>query len=410
MKDLAGLIFFILFLVVIAFLNPGVAFFVYALLLVIMVHEAGHFFVAKLFRFKATKFFLGFGPTLWSTQRGETEYGVKALPLGGFVKIIGMSPYEEIEPEDEPRSYPNKPKWQRALLLVAGSATHWVVAFVLLLVVGIGIGIPKVSTEIATVVDETPGGVATAASLSDLEEGDLIVAVGGREVSRWEDVVSYIETRGNEVGTFTIERDGRTMEVEVLLGQVLMKGDDIVAAAPPGDEIRAPRAGETVGGFLGVSPAAKVQRVGPIEGVKFSGSTVATFTVRSVTSLDDVFAPVFNGDLWQSLGEDGERDAEGAVGIVGAGRVAGAAVEAGMYAELLSFIAGLTIFIGLMNLLPLPPLDGGHLAVLAIEKITGKAVDVRKLIPIAAVVIAFFLVLFVAVLYLDLARPIKVPF
>jgi membrane-associated protease RseP (regulator of RpoE activity) len=129
-----------------------------------------------------------------------------------------------------------------------------------------------------------------------------------------------------------------------------------------------------------------------------------------VTSLDDVFAPVFNGELWRSLGEEGERDAEGAVGIVGAGRVAGAAVEAGMYAELLSFIAGLTIFIGLMNLLPLPPLDGGHLAVLAVEKITGKTVDVRKLIPIAAVVIAFFLVLFVAVLYLDLARPIKVPF
>ena len=410
MKDLSGLIFFVIFLVAIAFINPGVAFFIYALLIVIMIHEAGHFTVAKLFGFKATKFFLGFGPTLWSKQKGETEYGVKAFPLGGFVKIVGMSPYEEIEPEDEPRSYPNKPKWQRALLLVAGSATHWVVAFVLLLVVGMGIGIPKVSTEIATVVDETPDGVATAASLSDLEEGDRIVAVGGREVSGWEEVVSYIETRGNEVGTFTIERDGTTMDVDVPLGQVIMKDEEVVAAAAPGDDIRAPRAGETVGGFLGVSPAAKVEQVGPIEGVKFSAGTVATFTARSVTSLDDVFAPVFNGDLWRSLGEEGERDAEGAVGIVGAGRVAGAAVQAGMYAELLSFIAGLTIFIGLMNLLPLPPLDGGHLAVLAVEKITGKTVDVRKLIPIAAVVIAFFLVLFVAVLYLDLARPIKVPF
>lgn len=410
MKDLAGPFIFLFFLVAIAFVNPGVAFFIYALLIVIMVHEAGHFFVAKLFGFKATKFFLGFGPTLWSTQKGETEYGVKAFPLGGFVKIIGMSPYEEIEPEDEPRSYPNKPKWQRALLLVAGSATHWVVAFVLLLVVGMGLGIPKASTEIAVVVDKAPGGVPTAASLSELQEGDRILAVGGREVSEWEDVVDYIEARGNEVGTFTIERDGARSEMDILLGEAITDGNQVVAAAPPGEEVRAPRSGETVGGFLGVSPEAKVERVGPIEGIKFSGATIATFTARSVTSLDDVFAPVFNGELWRSLGEEGERDAEGAVGIVGAGRVAGAAVEAGLYAELLSFIAGLTIFIGLMNLLPLPPLDGGHLAVLAVEKITGKTVDVRKLIPIAAVVIAFFLVLFFAVLWLDLARPIKVPF
>ena len=391
-------------------MSLGVGFFIVAILIVIMVHETGHFLVAKFFNFKATKFFLGFGPTLWSTQRGETEYGVKAFPLGGFVKIVGMSPYEEIEPEDEARSYPNKPRWQRALLLVAGSATHWVLAFVLLLVVAIGLGIPKVSTEIAHIVDTAAGGIPTAASRSDLRVGDEIVAVGGREVSEWEDVVAYIEERGNEVGTFTIERGDSRMEIEVLLGEAITDGNDIVAAAPPGQEVRAPRPGETVGGFLGVSPEARVERVGPIEGIKFSGATVATFTARSVSSLDDVFAPVFNGELWRSLGEEGERGAEGAVGIVGAGRVAGAAVEAGLYAELLSFIAGLTIFIGLMNLLPLPPLDGGHLAVLAVEKITGKTVDVRKLIPIAAVVIAFFLVLFVAVLYLDLARPIKVPF
>lgn len=388
----------------------GILFFIAVLLIVIMIHESGHFLMAKLFGFKATKFFLGFGPTLWSTQKGETEYGVKAFPLGGFVKIIGMSPYEEIEPEDEPRSYPNKPRWQRALLLVAGSATHWVVAFILLLIVGVALGIPRISTEIARVVAETPDGAVTAASLSDLEEGDRIIAAGGQEVSEWDEVVAYIEERGNETGTFTIERDGEVMELQIPLGRAITSDGEIVAAAAPGEDIRDPRPGEKLAGFLGVSPEGKVERVGPIEGIKFSGSTTWLFTIRSITSLDDVFAPVFNGELWRSLGEDGERDAEGAVGLVGAGRVAGAAAQAGMYAELLSFVAGLTIFIGLMNLLPLPPLDGGHLAVLLWEKVTGKTVDVRKLIPVAAVVIAFFLALFVAVLYLDLARPIKVPF
>jgi membrane-associated protease RseP (regulator of RpoE activity) len=387
----------------------GILIFTVALLVVIMVHESGHFLVAKLFGFKATKFFLGFGPTVWSTQKGETEYGIKALPLGGFVKIIGMSPYEEIEPEDESRSYPNKPRWQRALLLVAGSATHWVVAFVLLFVVAVGFGFPKASNQIARVV-ESAAGVETAAAKAGLRPGDRIVAIDGRTTSEWDEIVDYIEERGNETGRFTVERDGGEIELEVLIGEAITRNGEIVAAAAPGEEVRPPKAGEKVAGFLGVSPEPTTERAGPIEGIRFAGVTVADFTVRSVTSLDDVFAPVFNGDLLRSLGESGEREAEGAVGLVGAGRVAGAAVEAGMYAELLSFIAGLTIFIGLMNLLPLPPLDGGHLAVLALEKITGKTIDVKKLIPVAAIVIAFFLALFAAVLYLDLARPIKVPF
>src|ERR687895_431164 len=146
----------------------GIWYFVVALLVVVMVHEAGHFFVAKLFDFKATKFFVGFGPTLWSTQRGETEYGVKAIPAGGFVKIVGMNPYEEIPAVDQPRAYPNKPRWQRALLLVAGSATHWVIAFVILFVTAMTIGFPteQLANSVAAVQSGTP------ASEAGIQEGD----------------------------------------------------------------------------------------------------------------------------------------------------------------------------------------------------------------------------------------------
>jgi RIP metalloprotease RseP len=374
-----------------------------------MIHEAGHFLVAKLFGFKATKFFLGFGPTLWSFEKGETEYGVKGIPAGGFVKIVGMSPYEEVPPEDEARSYPNKPAWQRALLLVAGSATHWVVAFVLLLIVAVGFGLPTPTNEIATVVDQVEG-VRTAAAEAGLEVGDRIVAVGGVATNDWNRIVSYISERGGENGTFTIEKDGGpTIEITVPIGQAIMDDRGVVAVAPPGEELPAPGPGERLSGFLGVSPEGVMDR-DPVGGVGFAASQIGEFTVRSITALPEVFKPVFNGELWQSLTESGERDPQGAVGIVGAGRLVGQAAEAGLYAEMLSFVAGLTIFIGVMNLLPLPPLDGGHLAVLLWERITGKPVDIRKLIPIAAVVIAFFLILFVAVLYLDLARPIKVPF
>lgn len=396
-------------------MTGGVLIFVAGILIVIMVHESGHFLVAKLFGFKATKFFLGFGPTLWSTQKGETEYGVKALPLGGFVKIVGMSPYEEIEPEDEPRSYPNKPRWQRALLLVAGSATHWVVAFVLLVVAAAAFGFPvrEPTNEIAIVEEKILDGVETAAWDAGFRPEDRVVAVGGKPTTDWDEIVAYIHRHGGGIGVFTVVRDGERVAIEALLGQAIFKerNDELVAAAAPGEPLtEEPGPGEYVAGFLGVSPELAVEKRAIGDAIVFAGGSVARFTVRSVTTLPEVFAPVFNGELWRSLTEEGARGQEGAVGLVGASRVAGRAAEAGMYAELLSFIAGLTIFIGLMNLLPLPPLDGGHLAVLAYEKITGRIVDVRKLIPLAAAVISFFVILFIAVLYLDLARPIEIPF
>ncbi len=393
----------------------GVLIFVVAILIVIMVHETGHFLVAKLFGFKATKFFLGFGPTLWSRQKGETEYGIKALPLGGFVKIIGMSPYEEIPPEDESRSYPNKPRWQRALLLAAGSATHWVVAFVLLVVAAAAFGFPvrEPTNEIAIVEEKILDGVETAAWDAGFQPEDRIVAVGGTATTDWDEIVDYIHAHGGETGTFTVERDGERVNIEVLLGEGIFKtrNDELVTAAAPGEPLtEEPGPGEYVAGFLGVSPELAVEKRAIGDAIVFAGGSVARFTAASVTTLPEIFAPVFNGELWRSLTEEGERGQEGAVGLVGASRVAGRAAEAGMFAELLSFIAGLTIFIGLMNLLPLPPLDGGHLAVLAYEKITGRIVDVRKLIPLAAAVISFFVILFIAVLYLDLARPIDIPF
>ncbi len=393
----------------------GVLIFVVAILIVIMVHETGHFLVAKLFGFKATKFFLGFGPTVWSTQKGETEYGIKALPLGGFVKIVGMSPYEEIEPGEESRSYPNKPRWQRALLLVAGSATHWVVAFLLLVVAATAFGFPvrEPTNEIAIVEEKVFGEVETAAWDAGFQPEDRIVAVGGEATTDWNEIVDYIHEQGGEIGVFTILRDGERTDIEVLLGEAIFKerNDELVAAAAPGESLsEAPGPGEFVAGFLGVSPELAVEKQAVGDAVVFAGGSVARFTTQSVTALPEIFAPVFNGELWQSLTEEGARGQEGAVGLVGAGRVAGRAAEEGMFAELLSFIAGLAIFIGIMNLLPLPPLDGGHLAVLAYEKITGRIVDVRKLIPLAAAVISFFVILFIAVLYLDLARPIDIPF
>jgi membrane-associated protease RseP (regulator of RpoE activity) len=389
-------------------MSLGVFLFIVALIVVIMIHEAGHLTVAKLFNFKATQYFLGFGPTLWSFRKGETEYGVKAIPAGGFVKIVGMNPYEEIPPEDLPRSYPNRPKYQRALLLVAGSATHWIVAYVLLVFAAMAIGYPtgQATTEVAAISQDTP------AAESGIEPGDKIVAAGGNEVSTWEEVRAYIRSHGGEAATFTVERDGVTEDVTVRLGTALItESGRPVEIAQPGEELPPPEPGQTETGFLGVSPKPEYQTEGLIGSLGKAGEQTWDATTLSFRGIGEVFTTVFNGELWAALTGDGERaPTEGPVGLVGAGRVASDIVSEGAYLDFIHMIVIFTIFIGMMNLLPLPPLDGGHLAVVGYEAITGRQVDIRKLIPVAAAVISFFVLLFLAVLYLDLARPIQTNF
>lgn len=389
----------------------GIVIFVVAIIVVVMIHESGHFFVAKLFDFKVTKFFLGFGPTLWSVDKGETEYGVKAIPAGGFVKIVGMNPYEEVPPEDRPRAYSSKPRWQRALVIVAGSGTHFVVAFLILLVTAMTLGFPTgdVTNEVAAV--NAVRGATTPALEAGIEPGDHIVGVGGHRTTAWSEIRSYIRSHGGETATFTVESDGETRTVDVKLGCALFRDVDVVDYAASCDDLRAPGPNETVTGFFGVSPEPEFQTKSFLASWADAGAKTWSAVVGSVKGIGDVFGMVFGGELWHALTGEGERTAtDGPLGIVGAGRIAGESVAKGNILDLIGLIIGFTVFVGLMNLLPLPPLDGGHLAVLAYEGITRRSVDVRKLIPIAAAVISFFVLLFVAVLYLDLARPIKVPF
>jgi membrane-associated protease RseP (regulator of RpoE activity) len=169
----------------------GILAFVVALLTSVMLHEAGHFTAAKLFKMKATQFFVGFGPTLWSRQKGETEYGIKAIPAGGFVKIIGMTPLEEIAPEDQSRAFINKPGWQRFIVLVAGSTMHFVIAIVLLFVLFVGWPsvvhgagrVAAVEKCVPTAADGScPPGSVAAPAVGKLQQDDIITAIDGQPV------------------------------------------------------------------------------------------------------------------------------------------------------------------------------------------------------------------------------------
>lgn len=389
----------------------GVVLFVVAIIAVIMIHEGGHFLTAKLFGFKATKFFLGFGPTLWSVRRGETEYGVKAIPAGGFVKIVGMNPYEDVAPEDLPRSYPNKPRWQRAIVLAAGSGTHFIVAFVILFVTAMTLGFPTgaATNEVAAV--NAVRGAQTPALAAGIEPGDRIVRVGGEATTSWAKIRAYIRAHGGEDATFTVQDASGTRTVHVTLGCALFRDLRVIDYSATCSDLQPQRPGDEVTGFFGVSPQPAYETKSPLAAIPDAGAKTWSAIYGSVRGIGDVFGMVFGGELWHALTSDGQRSAtDGPLGIVGAGRIAGESVAKGNFLDLIGLIVGFTVFVGLMNLLPLPPLDGGHLAVLAYEAVTRRRVDVRKLIPLAAAVISFFVLLFIAVLYLDLARPIKVPF
>jgi membrane-associated protease RseP (regulator of RpoE activity) len=385
----------------------GVVVFVASILVVVMVHETGHFVVAKAFDFKATRFFLGFGPTIWSFRRGETEYGVKALPLGGFVKISGMNPYEDVPPEDRQRSYPNKPRWQRALVLGAGSATHWLLVFTVLVPTLMIIGLPSriASNKLYSLQAESP------AASAGLEPGDRIVGVGGVETESWPRIRSYIRDHAGERAVFTVVRDGAERDVAVRLWWAIYDGRGrLVAFGPARADLRQPRPGEQLVGFLGVSPEPTYETSSLAEALGGAARRTWLYTRLSVRGIGEVFAQVVDGRLWDALAGEGRRaPGEGPLGVVGASRLAEETVARGQYLALIELMCSFTIFVGLMNLLPLPPLDGGHLAVVAYEAVTKRTVDLRKLIPLAAAVISFFVLLFLAVLYLDLARPIKVP-
>ena len=157
-----------------------VAFFA-GLLVVILIHEAGHYLVARLFGFKVEEYFVGFGPRLWSFRRGEIEYGVKALPLGGYVKIAGMNPYEAVAPEDLPRSYGAKPIWQRALVIFAGPGSHLLVAALIFSSLLFFYGDPRTTVPVVGTVEPTLSGVTSPASVAGLRPGDRIVGVGDIE-------------------------------------------------------------------------------------------------------------------------------------------------------------------------------------------------------------------------------------
>ncbi|NQV05227.1 site-2 protease family protein [bacterium] len=359
----------------------------FGIISMVMIHEAGHFFAAKAFGMKATEFFFGFGPKLWSTKKGDTEYGVKAFPLGGYVRIIGMNPYEEVAPEDEGQTYRERPFYQKSIVVLAGVASHFIVAFLLFYVVSTIIGTTELTATISAVQVTLEDGTPTPAAAAGLQGGDEIIAIDGVSVATWGDLTSEIAARPGETVSLTVIRDDLQIGVET----------DLLA-------IDAADGGKR--GYLGVMAGERTERTNPLAGIPEAGGQVVDAIVVSTRGMWQLFTGL--GDLISATfsGDDAKLDQVRPASPIGLVRIGAQTQDLGI-GFTLQLVALVNVFVGLFNVIPLYPLDGGHFSVALYEKIRGREADVQKLAPIAAAVVIFFVLLGVLAIYLDITNPLQ---
>ena len=437
----------------------GVLIFIVAILASIGLHELGHMIPAKKFGGKVTQYFIGFGPTVWSKHVGETEYGVKAIPLGGYVKIVGMLPpdaehlaesvtvdadgnrvvkvrksntgmftqlisdaraaeWELIRPEDGPRLFYRLPWWKKVVVMAGGPSVNILIAFFIFWGVFATVGnkAEETALPIAAQVSDCvvpyadsgrvcrPTDPPAPAKLAGIEPGDRFVAFNGVPVSSWQQFTDAIRANGDKPATIGVLRGGRALTLHattrVELRPTSLTDQKLVAV-----------------GFLGVLPKGQAPTGGPLYTVDQMGH----MTVGVVQALGTMPVKVFG--VAKALVGIQPRDPNSPVSIVGGGRIAGQVASAQHFplrdkiVDLLMLVAGFNFFIGMFNFVPLLPLDGGHIAGALWEGLRrGVArlrrrpdpgyVDVARLLPIAYVMASLFLVMGLVLILADIFVPV----
>jgi membrane-associated protease RseP (regulator of RpoE activity) len=425
----------------------GVALFALGLLASIALHEVGHMLPAKKFGVKVSQYFVGFGRTVWSVKRGETEYGVKAIPLGGFVRLVGMFPpakdqpegtvrksttglfttliadaraaeYESVKPGDENRLFYRKPWWQKLVIMTSGPMVNMILAVLILGGVFMGFGIYQPKTVIAQVSDCVipasdagrtckPSDPVSPAKLAGLRSGDRIASFNGQTITSWDQLTQVIRANGNGAATLVYERDGVDHTVQT---------STTVSQRP---DLNDPTKTVEVG-FFGVSPTEVRERQGPgyLAGTMWDYTQkTAGVLVHMPAKMVGVFEAAFGGQA---------RDAQSPMSVVGASRVAGELATthqlsvSDRIASVLALLGVVNLFVALFNFIPLLPLDGGHIAGAlyeavrrAIARLRGRPdpgfVDVAKLLPVAYVAATVIIVMGVLLVYADLVNPVRLP-
>ena len=400
----------------------GVVLFALGIGISIALHEYGHLVVAKLFGMKVRRYFIGFGPRVFSFRRGETEYGLKAIPAGGFCDIACMTALDELAPDEEGRAMYRQSAWKRVAVMLGGPVTHFLLGFVLLYTVAVGWGLPNLTAPTTAIVDRTvcvapsqnpdftyaPCSGTGPAGRAGIEPGDVITAVNGVETPTFDDVVTQTQQLSGTV-TYTVERDGSTLEVPVTLEAAQRY------VLPAGATDPAQATVQTVGA-IGVAP----ETFGPVQYNALSavpGTVAYTGTMFEQTWQGLLKFPEKIPGLVDAV-TGGQRDQESPVSVVGASRSGGEVAEQGLWQVFLLLLATLNFFIGVFNLLPLLPLDGGHMAVTIYERARnavrrsrgrpdGAPVDYTKLAPLTYVVLVVFVGVTLLTVTADIVNPIR---
>ncbi len=385
-----GVIGLIGLLVFLAVLNVWWFVFVVGVLIAIFFHELGHFVTAKWTGMKATQFFIGFGPRLWSFRRGETEYGVRALPLGAFVRIIGMNNMDEVPEADEARTYRQQSYPKRLLVISAGSIMHMIMAVLLLFAV-YSIDGEQVERAGADINELLPGGPADQAGI---RAGDIVVAIGAASVDSPDDLGDAVQQLApGDTVVFNVVRDGEPLSIPVTVAQNTdpnspLQGKPFVGVASSDvfETVDHSIAGAAVNSVTDIFPTAWESSKGVVKVL----NPVNVFTHLNGTNDDLSTRPT------TLVGVTGLSDDVGdAAGLMG----------------ILFLLAVLNVFIGVFNMFPLLPLDGGHAAIATYERVRERDgrryyADVSKMMPFAMAVMTVLLFLFASGLYLDITDPV----
>jgi len=356
----------------------GIVFFV-------TVHELGHFLAARYTGMKATEMFFGFGPRLWSVKKGETEYGFRLLPFGGFVKIAGMGPFaDDTEPQ---RSYQHKKAWQKIVVALSGVALNFLMAFLILVGLFMVDGVAEFGNRVMVVVEEMADGTPTPAAAAGIQEGDVILEVDGIPTDQWEDTASLLRDRPNQPVPIRLRRDGQVMVVEPTLAS------------------RSQESGAEQG-FLGIAPTWESRSLGLGEAVSTATSQIGEAVLITFRAVGQLVNPSSLGELASGIFGGEVSPDNRPVSPIGLANIGAQIGERGV-ADVVRLLAYLNIVLGVFNLIPAYPLDGGHVAVALYEKVFRRRARPSVLISIAAGVTVLVIFLGVAALVLDVIDPIR---
>ncbi|WP_030728636.1 RIP metalloprotease [Streptomyces griseus] len=424
----------------------GIAVFVVGLLSSIAWHELGHLSTAKMFGIRVPQYMVGFGPTIWSKKKGDTEYGIKAIPAGGYIRMIGMFPpgpdgrlearstspwrgmiedarsaaYEELEPGDEKRLFYTRKPWKRVIVMFAGPFMNLVLAVAIFMGVAMTFGFQTQTTEVGgvqqCVIAQSEkrdtcesGDPVSPAKAAGLQEGDRIVAFDGTKVDDWATLSDRIrETIGP--ATIVVERGGEEVTLNAVLRENAVAKKDGRGEVVPDQFVRA--------GYLGFAAQTEIVPLSFGDSVVRMGDMIRN-GVDSIIALPSKIPA-----LWDAAFSDGERADDSPVGVVGAARIGGEVMNLDIPAQnqvamMLFLLAGFNLSLFLFNMLPLLPLDGGHIAGALWESLRRNLAkvfrrpdpgpfDVARLMPVAYVVAGLFICFTLLVLVADIVNPVKI--